>query len=364
MDYGEGAKTRNPRTGKYGTPRLFVMTLGFSRNAFQKTVWESSSQMWCELHEEAFAHFGGVCATIRMDNLREGVIDPDIYDPNLNPLYAGMLKHYGVVALPCRPYSPDLKGKVEAAVGYTQATALKGRTFESIEEQNAHLRHWNERWAATRIHGTTKRQVQAMFNEERPALLPFPVSRFEYYRILKRRAHLGGHIVVDRAYYSAPARYGGATVVVHVGRLWLRILDPIRHELVREHEITQRGSRRTAEADRPKQTPPKIDQLVDKIARHGPACGAFARSAVDEYGATAARMLFGVLDLVRRYGPQSVERACVVAGQAKSLRYRFLRTYLQNHAATEQPLLERHELVTEIDRYTKHVNTLTQGELL
>jgi transposase len=361
VDYGQGAKTRHPVTGKYIRPRLFVMTLGYSRHAFRKTVWKSSSQTWCELHEEAFAYFGGVCATIRIDNLLEGVIDPDIYDPNLNQLYAAMLKHYGVVALPCRPYAPDLKGKIESAVGHTQATALKGRTFETIEEQNAHLMHWNERWAFTRIHGTVRRQVREMFKEEQPALQPLPPTRFEYYRILQRRVHLDGHVEVDRAYYSAPPRYGGATVVVHVGRLWLRILDPYTQTLVREHELTQRGKRRTAEADRPRQTPPKIEHLIDKVARHGPACGVFARSAVDQYGATAARMLFGVLDLVRRYGPQAVEHACEVAAQANSLRYRFLRTYLQHHA-TKQTLVARHKVVAEIDTYTKHLTALMSGE--
>jgi transposase len=361
VDYGEGAPTRDSRTGKFRKPRLFVMTLGFSRHTFRKVVWKSSSQTWCELHEEAFAYYGGVPATIRLDNLREGVIDPDIYDPSLNALYAAMLKHYGVVALPCRPYAPDLKGKVESAVGHTQGTALKGRTFSTLDEQNAHLLRWNERWAATRIHGTTKRQVREMFNEERSTLGALPLSRFEYYRILERRVHLDGHVEVDGAYYSVPARYGGTSVVVHAGRLWLRILDPNGRELVREHEITKRGSRRTAEADRPKQTPPKIEHLVERIARHGPACGAFARAAVDEQGAVAARMLFGVLDLLRRYGPQSVEHACLVAAQANSLRYRFLRTYLQYHE-TMQPLIDRHENVAEIETYTKHLNTLMKGQ--
>jgi hypothetical protein len=40
------------------------------------------------LHKEDFAYFGGVAQIIRLDNLREGVIDPDIYDPELNGLYA------------------------------------------------------------------------------------------------------------------------------------------------------------------------------------------------------------------------------------------------------------------------------------
>jgi transposase len=166
VDYGEGALTRDPRTGKHRRPRLFVMTLSNSRHAFRKVVWKSSTEMWCRLHEEAFAYFGGATQTIRLDNLKEGVIKPDIYDPQLNALYAKMLEHHGVVALPCRPYAPDLKGKVESAVGYTQKTALKSRRFESLDEQNVFLFRWNERWAATRIHGTAKRQVRMMFEED------------------------------------------------------------------------------------------------------------------------------------------------------------------------------------------------------
>ena len=102
-----------------------------------------------------------------LDNLGEGVLKPDIYDPTLNPVYADMLRHYGVVAMPCRVADPDRKGKVESGVGHAQKTPLKGMRFESPQ---AYLDHWEARWADTRIHGTTKRQVEAMFAEGiRPA---------------------------------------------------------------------------------------------------------------------------------------------------------------------------------------------------
>ena len=146
VDYGEGAPTREPRTGKYRKPRLFVMALGMSRAAFPKAIWKSSKQAWSELHEEAFAYFGGATSIVRPDNLKEGVLDPDIYDPEINELYAAVLAHYGSVAVPCRPYAPDLKGKVESSIGYVQS-ALRGKRFESLEEHNAYLLHWNERWA-------------------------------------------------------------------------------------------------------------------------------------------------------------------------------------------------------------------------
>jgi len=337
------------------------MTLSNSRHAFRKTVWESSSEVWCRLHEEAFAYFGGAAPTIRLDNLKEGIIKPDIYDPQLNALYAKMLERHGVVALPCRPYAPDLKGKVESAVGYTQETALKGRRFESIDEQNAFLTHWNERWAATRIHGTTKRQVRAMFEEERPHLLPLPTTRFEYYRIFQRTVHFDGYIEVDSAYYSAPPRCIGRKVIVHVGRLWVRLIDPTTHECLREFPIaTRKGQRRTNDADRPKQTPPQVERLAARIAGAGPGCGAFARGLVEERGAVALRALFGMLDLLRRYEAAAVDQACAFASTSGITSLRFVRTYLAHHA-TPTKLKTEHSIIPEIETYTTHFATLTQG---
>ena len=74
-----------------------------------------------------------------------------------------MLAHYGAVALPCRVGDPDRKGKVEAAVGHAKKTPLRGLRFERLDDAQAYLDRWERRWADTRIHGTTKRQVAAMF---------------------------------------------------------------------------------------------------------------------------------------------------------------------------------------------------------
>lgn len=361
VDYGEGALTRDPRTGRYRRPRLFTLTLSNSRHTFQKAVWNSSTEIWCRLHEEGFAYFGGVARTIRFDNLKEGVIKPDVYDPQLNGLYAKLLEHYGVVPLPCRPYAPDLKGKVESAVGYAQKTALKGRRFESIEEQNVYLARWNERWAATRIHGTTKRQVRAMFDEERPFLQSLPATRFEYYRICQRTVHFDGYIEVDSAYYSAPPRYVGRKVIAHVGRLWIRILDPTTHECVREHPIAlHKGQRRTIDADRPKQTPVKVEQLAARIAGAGPGCKAFANKLVEERGAVALRALYGMLDLLRRYEAAAVDGACAFAAASGIGSLRFVRTYLSHHA-TPLRLKSEHRIIEPIETYAMHFTTLTQG---
>ena len=176
VDYGEGPMVRDAGTGKYRRTRLFVMTLGYSRKSVRLIVARSSAQVWAELHERAFRRLGGTVRILVLDNLREGVIAPDVYDPTLNPLYRDVLAYYGVVALPCRVRDPDRKGKVESAVGHAQKTPLKGLRFETLEEAQAYLDRWEEHWADTRIHGTTKRQVSVMFAEEKPALRELPLE--------------------------------------------------------------------------------------------------------------------------------------------------------------------------------------------
>jgi transposase len=109
VDYGDGPMVRDAGSGKYRRVRLFVLTLGFSRKSVRLLTFRSSTKIWAELHERAFRRLGSVPKVIVLDNLREGVLRPDIYDPVLNPLYRDCLAHYGVVALPCRVRNPDRK---------------------------------------------------------------------------------------------------------------------------------------------------------------------------------------------------------------------------------------------------------------
>ena len=87
VDYGDGPMVRHPATRKYGRTRLFVFTLGYSRKSVRLLTFKSSTRRWAELHEEAFRRLGGAPAVVVLDNLKEGVLTPDIYDPALNPLY-------------------------------------------------------------------------------------------------------------------------------------------------------------------------------------------------------------------------------------------------------------------------------------
>ena len=322
---------RDADTGKYKRTRLFVLTLGYSRKAVRLLVHRSSAQVWAKLHERAFRRLGGTTRVVVLDNLKEGVLSPDIYDPTLNPLYRDVLAHYGVVALPCRVRDPDRKGKVEASVGHAKKTPLRGLRFERLDDGQAYLDRWEQRWADTRIHGTTKRQVAAMFEEERPALGPLPLEPFRYYQYGRRTVHLDGCVEVASAYYSAPPGWVGRRVDVQWDDLHVRLLDPSTGQLLREHLRTQRGWHRIADDDRPARIPPKTLALLAAAKRAGPAISNVCDHIHRHEGAAGVRRILGVLSLARKHGPAVVEDAATAALELGVPTYRFLKRYLDRH---------------------------------
>ncbi|OYV35119.1 MAG: hypothetical protein B7Z83_07650, partial [Thiomonas sp. 20-64-5] len=241
VDFGQGASTRMAN-GKYRKPYLFVMTLKYSGKSFRKVVWKADQETWARLHEEAFRAFGGAVAYVVLDNLKQGVLEPNLYDPLYNPLYVAMLAHYGAVADAARVVDPNRKGTVENAIQHTQSTALKGRKFESIDEQNVWLAHWEERWAAPRIHGRKKRQVLAMFAEEKPALKPLPATRFRYFRETSHTVDDSALVQVLSVYYAALPASPGDIVTVRLYDHDLEIIDAAGQLLLRlGHQAAHAG---------------------------------------------------------------------------------------------------------------------------
>ncbi len=330
VDYGTGPMVRDPHSGRYRRTRMFVLTLGYSRKAVRLLTFQSSTRIWATLHEQAFRRLGGGTRTVVLDNLGEGVLKPDIYDPALNPLYRDLLTHYGAVALPCRVRDPDRKGKVERSVGHAKNTPLKGLRFESLADAQAYLDRWEQNWADTRIHGTTKRQVGAMFVEEKPTLVPLPLEPFRHYQFGDRRVNLDGCIEVEAAYYSAPPGWIGRSVKVQWDGRFVRVLDPRSGQLLREHLRQQRGDYRIPDEDRPAHTPRTTQQLLARCAKIGTHAGTLAEQMYREQGVTAIRRIQGLLGLARKHGAALTDDGCAAALEigVPANPYRFVRRWL------------------------------------
>ena len=347
VDYGQGALTRLPN-GKYRRPYLFVMTLKYSGKSFRKVVWKTDQEAWARLHEEAFRAFGGACEYIVLDNLREGVIKPDLYEPELNVVYAAMLAHYGAIADACRVRDPNRKGTVESAIQHTQSTALKGRKFDTIEEQNAWLSHWEERWAAPRIHGRKKRQVLAMYLEEKPLLRPLPVEGFRYFEQLVRTVDDSGCVQVDSRYYPAlPARlYSEVTVRAYPNEIEILGIDG---GVVRRHDRSEKpGYGAVKPADRIFNPSRETVRLLARAAKIGPNVARLGELLFKTLGRPGQKALYGLSNLPRTYRCEDIDAACAAALAAECLSYRVIKTALERQAAVVATVPARTQVAPEI----------------
>jgi len=383
VDYGEGALTRHPVTGKYRKPRLFVMTLRYSRRSFRKVVWKSSAETWTRLHEEAFRYFGGVVQYVVLDNLREGVITPDIYEPELNRLYADVLKHYGAVADPARVRDPNRKGTVESAIQHTQSTALKGKRFETIEEQNEFLAHWEKNWAAKRIHGREKRQVEAMYQEERPHLKALPPANFRYFQEGTRTVGDDTTIQVDSAWYAARPAAIGSEVIVRIYELEIEIRDPKTLALIRRHpRATRKGHVELPDHERVFNPSRQTKFLLKQAEAVGPKTLELCNELFERRGREGQKSMWGIVGLARnsRYPKRLIEQACGLALERGVRSSKTIRQTVESLldeaiarldtqpeagiATADLALTQSHELIRPTAEYAEHFkqSVLSQTE--
>ena len=362
VDYGEGPMVRHPDSGKYRRTRLFVLTLGHSRKSIRLLTFRSSTRTWAELHERSFRRLGGAPRVVVLDNLREGVLEPDVYDPALNPLYRDVLAHYGAVALPCRVGDPDRKGKVESGVGHAQKTPLRGMRFEELDAAQRYLDQWEERWADTRIHGTTKRQVAAMFAAERPHLLALPVEPFRFYEYGTRGVHLDGCVEVASAYYAAPPGIIGQKVSVQWDEHRVRLLDVATGQLLREYARQERGRYTIRDEDRPARTPESTVRLLERAERAGKNVGIVCHEIHMVDGETAVRRILGILALAKKHGVAATDEACAAALEVGVPRYRFVRRWLERRTPVQLTLRQVDPLIRELTEYRDLIHRMTEGD--
>ena len=358
VDYGEGALTRVPGTERYRKPRLFVATLRYSRRSFRCVVWRSSQEAWARLHEQAWRYFGGCCRYVVLDNLKEGVLKPDLYEPQLNPVYAATLAHYRVVADPARVRDPNRKGTVEHAIGHTQATALKGLRFESIEAQNTFLENWEAKWAASRIHGSERRQVQAMFEEERPHLQPLPLLGMQYFTEAQRTVCDDSCVRVEHSSYAARPAPIGSRVLVRMFARRIEIRDLQTQALLRSHPRAERPGSVVLPDDERVFNPSRETRYILEQAK---AIGADAARLCEQLfaveGRVGQRKLWGIVGLAQRYPRRLVNSACARALADGIHSYRHVK------AATEKLVTEALAATEQAQAAAPDPATPVQGEL-
>jgi transposase len=180
VDFAHMGLWPDPRNGKRHRVWAFIFVLSFSRHMFVRLVRRIDKENWLGSHVAAFDFLGGVPQRVLLDNLKGGVVKPDIYDPQLNQGYERLAAHYAFLIDPCRAARPTDKPRVERQVRYVRDSFWRGRTFLSLDHMNTEARSWCLQTAGCRIHGTTRRKPLEFYETaERPAMRELPPTPWE-----------------------------------------------------------------------------------------------------------------------------------------------------------------------------------------
>jgi transposase len=204
---------------------LFAMVLGFSRASFGCFVDRCTLEAFMDSHIAAFNYLGGIPAEILYDNMRHVVIVDHAGQRRFNPEIVDFSVHYGFNPLPCPPYSPWVKGKVERPIDYIRERFWRGYRFESILKANSDLRSWLDSVANQRIHGTHKQPVGLRWQQEKPFLGPLPAADYDTSLKVFRKVYKDCLVSYDANQYQLPHHVVGKRIMLKIKNSTIRFYD-------------------------------------------------------------------------------------------------------------------------------------------
>ena len=342
VDFGYAGRLFDPVTGRERRAWVFVMVLSHSRHMYAELVFDQSVATWTRLHTAAFEFFGGTPRRIVLDNLKAAIVRASFDDPEIQRSYRELCEHYGVLASPCRPRTPQHKGKVEkGGVHYVKRNALAGRSFADIHAANRHLRRWCLETAGRRRHGTTQQIPLEVFEAvERAALEPLPATRWEFCEWKVCKLHPDCHVIFAKAYYSAPHRLIGRKLMLRATSQLIQVFH--EHELVALHSrATHAGQRVTLREHLP---PDKVAYLMKtprwcrtQARAIGPSTESFVEQLLGDKPLDRLRGAQSVVSLAKKYGPDRLEAACARALRFGEIRARTIKSILTRGLDRELP---------------------------
>lgn len=314
VDFGYAGLQRDPRTGALRKAWVFVMTLAWSRHQYVEFVFDQNIETWLECHAHAFARFGGAPQRIVLDNLKAGVVKPDLHSPILNTAYCRLAEHYGCRLDPNRPRTPRHKGKVENGVRYLKRSFLSGQEFDNLTDMNEKVKRWVETIAGERVHGTTREKpLERFLQSEQAALRALPSTPYEYFKVMAAKVQRDCHVCVDNCYYSVPYAYAGKHVEVYVKRSTVDIFYDC--QLLVSHMRGQApGTRQT----RTEHYPEHKRQCLESTPAHcleqskaiGPCCFQIVSTLLQEPVHDKRRSVQSLLRLRQNVSAERLEAAC------------------------------------------------------
>jgi transposase len=333
IDYAHIALWFDPTEKRRRKLYAFIGTLSHSRMKYVELTFSQDQTSFVNSHIRMFDFFGGVTSTIVIDNLKSGVIKPDLYDPALNRSYREMSEHYHCFIDPARPARPKDKGKIERDVQTVREAARKVMVLNpgaSLAELNRGIKHWAVDEYGQKKHGTTHEKPAVVFAErERPALKALPSEPFEIAEWKQATVHPDHYIQFKGKPYSIPTAYVGKTVWIRASGHILQVF--FRERLIKQCAITS-AYRHTDYNDFPKNMQAVLDtstvhrSLLKRAQEIGPNFHSLVHELLTVHAFINLRRAQGLLRVAEETDPLIVERAAhFIKEQRMNVTHRELR---------------------------------------
>lgn len=320
------------KNGKMVKVWCFAMTLSYSRYSWWQLVTDQSVATFIRCHIHGFEFFTGVPMTVKIDNLKAGVIHPSFYEPVYQRQYAEMLAHYGAGPITARPRRPQDKGKVESAVKYVKNNFLPPRRKLTYRQLGEELTDWTGQTANRRRHGTTRKVPRSVWQHlERPVLQNLPSQRYQLWDLQLRKVSQLGHIAYRYNYYSVPSEYAGRQVSVQCNGSLVAIY--YENQKLTVHALcTGTGHYISRDEHRPGCKRKKSREgYASKMAAIGHHATAFMEALERSKPRHWYEMCSGILALTKTWPMEAVNRSCQRALHYRALSYRQVKTILEEN---------------------------------
>jgi len=318
------------KDGKLIKTWVFCMVLGHSRHSYHEIVRDQTVGTFIGCHIHGFEYFGGAPATVKLDNLKAGVITPSFYEPVIQHQYASFLKHYNSSPVTARIKRGQDKGKVEQGVKYVKNNFLKRIDHKDYDQLCRDLSHWNDHVCNKRIHGTTRKVPEQEFmNVEKQHLSPLPAGRYEIFSIENRKANAYAHLSFRYNYYSVPHILAGEQLTLQFNDTILRIYAG--EKLVTTHTIhCGKGQYITKEEHKPPYKQKKSREYYhDRVKDIGEHAVEFVSELEKIKPRHWHEMTNGIVQLARYHKKEHVNLSCKRALVYGAISYQEVKTILE-----------------------------------
>jgi transposase len=369
LDYAKVGLLWDPEVDKNKTVHAFITTLSFSRHKFVEFTFKQDQQRFVASHINMFEFFGGVPHRLLLDNLKNGVIKPSLYDPQLNRTYQELAEHYGCFIDPCRVRHPKDKGKVERDVQTVRQQFRKLLLIHPslrLAQANQLIQQWLINDYGQRDHGTTHWKPYPTFSEqEQPQLKPLPTQPFDLSQWKQAKVHPDHYIQFNNKAYSVPHRFVGKTVWVRGTHKIVQIYD--HGQLIKQHAIPK-GYRQTDVNDFPPNFQAVLDQGLPRLLQQqacdiGPQFRMLIQSLLQQHTFLNMRRAQGLVALAEKYPRPLVEQAAELTLKQQLSTYpklfKQLIETLQNNQQQQNPIhlsQQSLEFVRDMDYFIHELN--------